>query len=129
MNNLPARCPFCGGEIVVTRLLCQECDTAIEGRFHSGPFNQLTAEQLQFMVTFVRCEGKLTRMAEEIGLSYPTLRSRLNELIRALGFEPGIEEGSSIVESERQKILEDLDAGRITAEQAMRLLRESEGER
>lgn len=127
MNPIPSRCPLCGGELVVTRIYCRDCDTTLEGRFTSGPFSQLTPEQINFIITFVRCEGKITRMEDEIGLSYPTIRNRLHEVIRAMGYEPGGgEESVVLTEQERQKILEDLDAGRISAEQAMRMLREAE---
>ena len=127
MNILPAKCPICGGEIIVSRLHCRECDVSIEGRFEGGPFSQLTAEQLNFVETFVRCEGKITRMENEISLSYPTIRNRLHEIIRALGYEPGgIEEPIGLTEQERQRILEDLDKGIISAEEAMGLLKEFE---
>ena len=78
------------------------------------------------METFVRCEGKITRMEQELELSYPTIRNRLHEIIRALGYEPGGEELFGISDEERQRILEDLDAGKISAEEAMHLLQESE---
>jgi len=110
----------------VTRIYCRECDTTIEGRFGGGPFSQLSAEQLAFIETFIRCEGKITRMEVELGLSYPTIRNRLLEVIRALGYEPGGEEPVGMSEADRQRILEDLDQGRITAEEAMRLLQENE---
>ena len=126
MNTLPTKCPLCGGEVTVTRIYCRECDTTLEGRFSGGPFSQLTPEQLAFTETFVRCEGKITRMEIELGLSYPTIRNRLLEVIRALGYEPGGEEPFKMSDAERQRILEDLDQGRITAEEAMRLLQESE---
>lgn len=125
MNTLPTKCPLCGGEITVTRIYCRDCDTTIEGRFTGGPFSQLTQEQLDFVETFVRCEGKITRMEDELDLSYPTIRNRLHEVIRALGYEPGGgDEPSGLTDEERQSILEDLDMGRITADTAMRLLRE-----
>ena len=126
MNNLPTKCPLCGGELTVTRIYCRECDTTIEGRFGGGPFSQLSAEQLAFIETFIRCEGKITRMEVELGLSYPTIRNRLLEVILALGYEPGGEEPVGMSEADRQRILEDLDQGRITAEEAMRLLQENE---
>lgn len=125
MNKLPTTCPICGGEIAVTRIYCRECDTTIEGRFSPGPFSQLTPEQLQFVEAFIRHEGKITRMEGELGLSYPTIRNRLHDVIRALGYEPGGDEPGGLSDEERQRILEDLDKGLISAEKAMLLLRES----
>jgi hypothetical protein len=72
----------------------------------------------------VRNEGKITRMEEEFRLSYPTIRSRLHEVIRALGYEPGKESAVGLTEEERRKILEDLDSGKITSEEAMKMLEE-----
>jgi len=126
MHTIPSKCPLCGGEILVTRLYCRDCDTTIEGRFTGTPFSQLTPEQLSFVETFVRCEGKITRMEDEIGLSYPTIRNRLHEVIRALGYEPGGGDEPKLTDEDRQRILEDLDAGRISAEEAMQLLKEAE---
>jgi hypothetical protein len=86
----------------------------------------LSKEQLLFVETFVRCEGKLNRMEKELGLSYPTLRSRLTELIRTMGYDVGQEEplpvASGISDEERRRILEDLAAGRISSEQAVKSL-------
>jgi hypothetical protein len=126
MNILPTKCPLCGGEITVTRIYCRDCDTTIEGRFEGGPFSQLTQEQLEFVETFIRHEGKISRMEGELGLSYPTIRNRLHEVIRALGYEPGgADEPGGLTDDERQRILEDLDKGLISAEKAMLLLQES----
>lgn len=124
MHPVLSQCPVCKSDLTITRLHCRTCDTAIEGEFFSGPFAQLTREQLSFVETFVRCEGKLNRMEGELGLSYPTIRNRLHEIIRALGYEPGGEEEarSGLSEVERQQILEDLNQGKITAEEAMHLL-------
>ncbi len=125
MNNLPTRCPLCGGEIAVTRIHCQDCDTTIESRFDAGPFRQLTRDQLEFVEVFIRCEGKFTRMETELELSYPTIRNRLYEIIRALGYEPGTtEDTAGLSEDERKGILEDLDKGLISADKAMLLLQE-----
>lgn len=126
MYSAPTRCPICQSELEVVRLHCPSCDTSIEGHFASGHFANLSREQLEFMITFVRCEGKINRMEDEIGLSYPTIRNRLHELIRALGYEPGKEESTEISDEKRRSILEDLDAGKISAEDAMRILRGEE---
>ncbi len=122
MHTIPHECPVCHGELLVSRLVCRECETAIEGRFESGPFARLNEEQLHFVEAFVRNEGKITRMEEEFSLSYPTIRSRLHEVIRALGYEPGKDSAVALTEEERRKILEDLDSGKISSEEAMRML-------
>lgn len=127
MNTLPTRCPLCEGELAITRIYCRDCDTTIEGRFVSGgPFSQLNSAQIEFLETFVRCEGKLSRMESELNLSYPTLRKSLHEIIRALGYEPGADEplAQRLTPDARQRILEDLDQGRIDARTATRLLQE-----
>ncbi len=126
MHPAPTRCPVCQAELTVTRLHCPSCDTAIEGRFTAGSFAHLSAEQLDFIVTFVRCEGKINRMESELGLSYPTIRNRLHDVIRAMGFEPGREEAPEITDEQRRAILDDLNSGKISAENAMRLLRGEE---
>jgi hypothetical protein len=127
MNLMPNTCPICNEELTVTRIYCRNCDTTMEGRFKvSIPFSQLTPEQLAFIEAFVRNEGRINRMENELGLSYPTIRNRLHEVIRALGYEPGGEEPSIISDEKRQRVLEDLDLGKISADEAMRILRESE---
>jgi hypothetical protein len=82
----------------------------------------LNEEQINFVEAFVRNEGKITRMEQDFNLSYPTIRSRLHDVIRALGYEPGKEGNAGLTEEERRKILEDLDSGKITSEEAMRML-------
>lgn len=124
MHPLPGECPVCHGEMVITSMQCRECDTIINGRFYSGPFSTLSAEQMTFVEMFVRNEGKINRMEGELELSYPTIRNRLHEIIRAMGFEPGKEESAVITEEDRRKILEDLNEGKITSEEAMDMLKE-----
>lgn len=122
MNPALTQCPVCKDELVITRLQCQTCNTAIEGHFYGGPFGNLSREHMEFIEVFVRSEGKLSRMEGELGLSYPTIRNRLHEVIRAMGYEPGKDESNDLDEEKRRSILADLDAGRISAEAAMRAL-------
>jgi hypothetical protein len=125
MNLLLSKCPVCGGALTVTRLHCHQCDTTVEGDFNSasGPFSQLSQEQVQFVLTFVRCEGRFNRMEDELKLSYPTIRNRLFDVIRALGYEPGKEETTRRLSTEdRKRILDDLEQGKIDFEKATRLL-------
>ncbi len=126
MRPAPTRCPICQSELTVAKLHCSSCDTTIEGNFVSSQFSNLTAEQMEFVFTFVRCEGKINRMEKEFELSYPTIRNRLHEVIRALGYEPGKDDSPEIEAEKRSSTIADLEAGKITAEQAMRILRGEE---
>ncbi|MBI9046308.1 MAG: DUF2089 domain-containing protein [Anaerolineaceae bacterium] len=129
MYPLPNKCPICESDYMVSRIHCSRCDTSIEGHFEpsSSPFRDLSQKQIQFLLAFVRCEGRFTRLEEELKLSYPTLRNRLNEIIRALGYEPGRDETPAPLSSEdRKTILEDLANGKISSKQAQELLRGKE---
>ena len=120
MYPVPTECPVCHDDLLVTRLVCRNCGTALEGRFAMGRLLQLTPEQLHFVEVFLRSEGKLNRVQEELGLSYPTVRSRLVDVIRALGYEVGGERESD--DQRRQEILEQLARREISSEEAFRLL-------
>lgn len=120
-------CPVCGADLIVSRYHCEACDTVIEGRFENSAFPGLTAEQIEFVKTFVRCEGRINRIEQEQRWgSYPTIRNRLREVIRAMGYEPGKEELIELPDDKRRSVLEDLDTGRISAQDAMRRLRGEE---
>ena len=81
MYPVIGKCPVCGNTMAVTRLHCRSCDSALEGQFSLGRFYQLTPQQLAFVETFIRCEGKLTRVQDELAMSYPTARARLTDVI------------------------------------------------
>jgi len=122
MYPVVGKCPVCGDTLTVTRLHCRSCDSALEGQFSLGRFYQLSPEQLAFIETFIRCEGKLTRVQDELGMSYPTARGRLADVIKALGYEVR-EEPPTISAEERKAILEQLASGEITSENAIELLK------
>lgn len=121
MNPILSTCPVCEERLSITRLYCRNCDTTIEGHFELGRFGRLNADQLNFLETFVRCEGKLSRMEPEMGMSYPTLRARLNEIITAMGF-PVQPDAGRISDDERHRILDELASGKLSSEEAMRFL-------
>ena len=125
MQSIPSRCPFCKSELEAVRLHCPSCDTSIEGRFSTSRLTALSDQQLEFVITFVRCEGKINRVEQELGLSYPTIRNRLQDVILAMGYEPKQEEEAERTADKRLAVLDELDSGRITADEAMRALREA----
>jgi hypothetical protein len=87
-HDVIATCPVCSGELAVTRLRCGTCGTTIEGEFGVGRFARLTREQMQVLESFLRSRGNLRDMERELQISYPTVRVRVEALIRALGFGP-----------------------------------------
>ncbi|HSJ58051.1 MAG TPA: DUF2089 domain-containing protein [Anaerolineae bacterium] len=121
MYPVVGKCPVCGNTLSVTRLHCRSCDTALEGQFSLGRFYQLNSEQLAFIETFIRSEGKLTRVQEELNISYPTARARLTDVIRALGYEVR-DEPEGVSSDKRRTILERLATGEISSEKAVELL-------
>jgi hypothetical protein len=108
--------------MAVSRLHCRNCDSALEGQFSLGRFYQLSPEQLAFVETFIRCEGKLTRVQDELGMSYPTARARLTDVIRGLGYEVR-EDAEPVSVEERKTILERLASGEISSEDAVEMLK------
>jgi hypothetical protein len=122
MHPVITECPVCRQALTVTRLHCRNCDTTIEGQFSLGQFHSLSLEQLKFAEIFIRCEGKINRVGEELNISYPTVRARLHDLIRAMGYEVKEEESSPAKTVNRQAILDELARGEISAEEAARKL-------
>jgi len=78
-------CPICESELTVTRLHCRSCGTALEGEFGVGRFGRLGRDQLSLLESFLRARGNLREMERELGLSYPTIRNRVEALVRTLG--------------------------------------------
>ncbi len=126
MHPVLGLCPVCGDALTITRLHCRSCDTTIEGQFYTGRLSQLTPEQLQFVEVFLQCEGKIKGVEEKLGISYPTVRSRLRDVIVAMGYDVAPEEEEAEYnrsEEVRKQVLDDLAAGRITSEDAIARLR------
>jgi hypothetical protein len=123
---LPARCPICSGELAITRARCKGCETTLDGHFGQGRFASLTAQQWHFIETFIRCKGKIKDVEVALDISYPTVVTRLNETVRALGFESGDDAGETrrgaAPEDRRRAILERLERNEISPKEAVRLL-------
>jgi hypothetical protein len=95
-RDVISTCPVCQHELTITRLQCRSCGTALEGEFGVGRFGRLEREQLAFLESFLRSRGNLKEMERELGISYPTVRGRLEALLRSLdladGSAPAIDE-------------------------------------
>ena len=125
-HDVIATCPVCSNELTVTRLHCRSCGTSLEGDFSVGRFGRLSREQLTLLESFLRSRGNLRDMERELGISYPTVRSRVEALVRALGFGPR-SEGDGATEPaptrDRDEILEALARREMTAEDAATAIR------
>ncbi|HET7181336.1 MAG TPA: DUF2089 domain-containing protein [Candidatus Limnocylindrales bacterium] len=134
-HDVISTCPVCSGELAVTRLHCRSCGTTLEGEFSVGRFGRLTREQLALLESFLRSRGNLRDMERELGISYPTVRGRVEALVRALGFGPRADSDEAIADeaaaaggesdptAARQAILERLGRKEITAEDAAAAIR------
>ena len=121
VHQVLTRCPVCAGEMRVTRLQCDACGSALEGSFTFGRFQRLTREQLQFVELFILCRGKIKDVEERLGVSYPTVVARLNEVVRAMGYDVAQEDTEAI--ARRQEVLDAVAAGTITPAEAAERLR------
>ncbi|MBX3228405.1 MAG: DUF2089 domain-containing protein [Labilithrix sp.] len=112
MPRLVVRCPSCEGDLLATRLTCRSCGTALEGKFEIPALLQLAADDLAFVTAFVRASGSLKAIAQQLGVSYPTVRNRLDDILAKL---ERLEKG---VDAKRHAILDALENGKLTAEAA-----------
>src|SRR3569833_1584783 len=119
--QVPTQCPVCSNELTIVRLHCGNCGTALEGNFTLGRLQHLTREQLQFVETFLKARGKIKDVEDNLGISYPTVVSRLIEVVSAMGFEVKPDDAASA--DKRQQILDELAAGATTAAEAAARLR------
>src|SRR3954454_8817129 len=130
-HDVISTCPVCSAELAVTRLHCRSCGTTLEGEVSVGRFGHVTKEQLALLESFLRSRGNLRDMERELGISYPTVRGRVEALVRALGFGPrdGAEDPdddappTTDAVAARQAILERLSKGEIGAEDAATAIR------
>ncbi len=120
MRPLPTRCPITGGPLVVTRVYSPEGDITIEGRFQvDSPFLELSPGQIKFVLALIQCEGKFNRMQDELKLSYPTLRARLQEIIQVLGLKLSDKPDNLPDDKERLRILAQVDEGKMDVASAL----------
>ena len=115
------------GDWHISEFTNDEAGLSVRGRFKMSPFQKLSGDQANFLITFLRCRGVITSVEKELGISYPTVRSRLDSLLSALGLAPTDTSGNGKREpSDEQKvILEKLEAGEMTPEEAKKAMKEA----
>src|ERR671931_2218208 len=123
---MPSQCPACSAEMVVTRLQCPACSTEVAGAFAAGRLINLPEPHASLLELFLRVRGNVKDMERELGLSYPTVRARLEEALAAAGLDrapqPVVDEAR--LAAQRAAVLDALERGEITAAEAATRLRE-----
>ncbi|ACV63324.1 conserved hypothetical protein [Desulfofarcimen acetoxidans DSM 771] len=121
-NKILNRCPVCEHEMIITNLACNNCRTKIEGEFLPSKFCRLPQEQIEFIEVFLKCRGSIKDVEKELGISYPTVRNRLDSVLQTLGYGTGKAE-IPLESTNHQNILDALEKGEITPEEAAQQLR------
>lgn len=118
-NDVLGYCPVCSSKLKISKLSCNNCHTSIEGDFHLDKFSYLTKEEKYFIEIFIKNRGNIKEIEKDLGISYPTVRRNLDNVIKALGYDsPAVEE-----EVDKKAILERLSKGEISSEEALKLLK------
>jgi hypothetical protein len=118
MHPIITRDPVSGNELIVTRLECPQSGIVIKGQFNLGWIGRLSREQLDFVELLVKNRGNIQKLAQELDIAYNTARSRLDEIVTALGGAP---EGDG--RADRRMVLDRLAAKEISVEEAMHMLK------
>lgn len=115
------RCPVCSSKLLVKKLQCSKCSTVIENDFELSKFDYLTAGQLEFVEVFLRSRGNIKDVEKALGVSYPTVRAKLDEVLTALGYRTEKQEVKER-EAQNKDVLDALEKGDISPEEAIKLL-------
>lgn len=131
---LPTQCPMCRGSLEVTETTCLDCNVQMRGHFALAPYGRLDAEQMRFLETFLRCRGVIRDMEAALGISYPTVRARLDALLTALGYADGPPSPPPTPltgeqkAARRKEILAAIETGAMDADSGLRALQELSGQ-
>lgn len=124
MRQILLKCPSCEGNLSVRRLECPSCHLSIESEFEFPALMRLNRAQMDFVEVFIKNRGVIRDVERELGCSYPTVRAKLDEVVSAMGFAARESAGAETErDAARHTVLDDLRAGRISPEDALRVLR------
>jgi hypothetical protein len=132
MQKLFSECPACGGRLIITECRCADCSLQMRGQFQSGQMPSLSDEQMNFIKVFLTARGNLSEVERVLGISYPTIRNKLDEINGALGRggeavreekKTDVTDSLTPAEKTRKEILQRVADGEISPEEAVRKLR------
>ena len=118
IRNVIGECPICESDLIVTKLQCTNCKTEISGAFQLSKFNYLSKEHLYFIEVFIKNRGNIKQIEKELGISYPTVKRNIDEVIVSLGYKVSDED-----RLKKDEIFKRLEKGEITALEAAKLIK------
>ncbi|MCF8565774.1 DUF2089 domain-containing protein [Alicyclobacillus tolerans] len=117
---IPFVCPACQEQMYVSELTCPHCMTKVQGAFEASGLHRLTPEQLKFVEVFLRCRGNIKEVERDLKVSYPTVRSKLDQIIHAMGYSVPVSEEE---DDSKTSVLDALGSGELTFEEALDMLK------
>lgn len=119
-SDILGKCPVCARDTEIIKIKCDYCGTSIEGHFKPCKFCRLTNEQKMFVDVFIKCRGNIKEMEKELGVSYPTVKNRLEDVAAAMGYKT---EEPLLNADKKKDILDKLNNGEITVDEALNLFK------
>ena len=114
-RSIPPCCPSCGATLVVVKLECSACGTEVSGKYDLCPTCRLEGESAQLLELFLDARGNLKQVQRLLGVSYPTVRQRMEEMFRQMEEPPRTADPMSVLRKVRR--------GELDVDAAERLLR------
>jgi hypothetical protein len=139
MQKLFNQCPACGGQLIITECKCPACQLQMRGEFQSGQLSSLSDETLTFIKVFLVARGNLTEVERVLGISYPTIRNKLDEINNILNRSSdtiiipekttgsAAEKKAASAEDARKDILQQVSDGRLSPAEAVQKLKDLQG--
>lgn len=125
-KQIIGKCPICEGNLIVSELTCTSCNTKINGEFNLSKFDNLSPDQQNFALIFIKNQGNIKLIEKEMNISYPTVKKNLSDLINTLGFdEVSVYENNKMTKEEIMQAIKDKQ---MTLDEAYKLLKEMENE-
>ncbi len=121
-NKAPGKCPVCNEDFSITKLTCTTCGSELTGDFEGGRFYSLSDNDQYFIEVFVKCRGSIKEVEKELGVSYPTVRGKLDEVIKNLGYQ--IKESNEERDEKSSEILGRIESGELSPAKAAEMLKE-----
>ena len=117
MIKILTKCPVCEGNLKAVKLKCDTCGTVIENTFDFPKLLKLSREQLEFVTVFLKSRGNIKDVERELGISYPTVRAKLDQIVDLISDERPVKDSGS-----HEDILNKLERGEISADEAILLM-------